>query len=577
LRRHTNSAIRLDFKPRATPGAPRQARRWRTPGTSIALPLTAITLLSVIWISASIRVDTAPADAATSEARAPSTRLSAAISRANSTNDSGARLMTAALTTTGSDASATGPQRITRPLALPRAMPPAAPAATPDQPARAAPPQAGHADTPDALAPATHESTVDTTHDDETGDRTTTLRGDDDNPLESVAAAPAQATTSEGPSGEAQSNAEPTERSIALEVKSGDSLDRLFRRHGLSITDLHAMLAVEEAARALRIVRPGDEIQVRRAGTQVMAMTRALDEFHTLELTRDSASGRYEATVVEHMPERRVVHASGRITSSLFNAGRAAGVSDKLVMELAGVFAWDIDFVLDIRQNDEFTVLYEELWRDGRKLGDGNILAAEFVNAGRSYRALRYVDPDGNADYYTPDGLNMRKAFLRAPVDFHRISSNFNLKRRHPVLNTIRAHRGVDYAAPPGTPIKAAGNGKVSFRGVKGGYGNVVILQHGDNISTLYAHMSRFGRFREGSRVRQGDIIGFVGSSGMVTGPHLHYEYRVAGVHRNPRTVKLPQAQPVPADFRADFQTHAEYALAQLELVKSVRLAAAGD
>jgi murein DD-endopeptidase MepM/ murein hydrolase activator NlpD len=362
--------------------------------------------------------------------------------------------------------------------------------------------------------------------------------------------------------------------SVVLTVRSGDSLDRLFRRHDLSVTDLHAMLALEQASRGLKLIRPGDEVLIRRDGKRVLSLTRRLDDFHVLGIERGD-QGDFHATIEEELPERRVVHASGRIDSSLFNAGRAAGISDTLVMELAGIFAWDIDFVLDIRQGDEFTVLYEELWRDGSKLRDGKILAAEFVNTGHRYQAIRYVDPGGEADYFTPEGLSMRKAFLRAPVDFTRISSNFNPRRRHPVLNTIRAHRGVDYAAPPGTPIKAAGDGKVSFRGVKGGYGNVVILQHGDNITTLYAHMSRFGRYRQGARVRQGDVIGYVGATGRVTGPHLHYEYRIAGVHRNPRTVDLPQARPVAGDYRSDFLTHAEHVLSQLALVKSLRLAAA--
>ena len=207
----------------------------------------------------------------------------------------------------------------------------------------------------------------------------------------------------------------------------------------------------------------------------------------------------------------------------------------------------------DVREGDEFTVIYEEIWRDGVKLRNGAIVAAEFVNQGKSYRAARYKDASGHSDYYTPDGHSVRKAFIRAPLNFTRISSNFNPSRRHPVLNTIRAHQGVDYAAPAGMPIRAAGDGKVLFRGIQGGYGNVIILQHGNNITTLYGHMSRFGNARVGGRVKQGDVVGYVGKSGLATGPHLHYEYRVNGVHRNPRTVPLPPADPVPAQYQEDF------------------------
>jgi len=228
-------------------------------------------------------------------------------------------------------------------------------------------------------------------------------------------------------------------------------------------------------------------------------------------------------------------------------------------MNLAGIFAWDVDFVLDIRAGDSFSVIYEELWRDSEKLGEGDILAAEFINQGQAFRAVRYQDPSGRVDYFTPEGTSVRKAFIRAPVAFSRVSSSFNPNRRHPVLHTIRAHRGVDYAAPRGTPVKAAGDGKIIHRGRKGGYGNAVILQHGSNITTLYAHLNGFSKSaRNGSRVKQGDVIGYVGSTGLASGPHLHYEYRRNGVHMNPRTVKLPDADPINPQYLADFQKAAQ-------------------
>jgi murein DD-endopeptidase MepM/ murein hydrolase activator NlpD len=243
-------------------------------------------------------------------------------------------------------------------------------------------------------------------------------------------------------------------------------------------------------------------------------------------------------------------------------------------MNIAGIFAWDIDFVLDIRSGDNYYVQWEEVWQNGEFVTDGEIIAAEFNNNGRTHRAIRFVDDSGHTDYFTPDGHSVRKAFIRAPVDFTRVSSNFNPNRRHPVLNTIRAHRGVDYAAPRGTSIRAAGDGKVIFRGVKNGYGNAVILQHGGNITTLYAHMSRFAsNVKVGSRVRQGQTIGFVGATGLATANHLHYEYRINGVHRNPRTVELPQADPISEKYREQFFTTAAPILEELEQFKSTQLA----
>jgi murein DD-endopeptidase MepM/ murein hydrolase activator NlpD len=260
-----------------------------------------------------------------------------------------------------------------------------------------------------------------------------------------------------------------------------------------------------------------------------------------------------------------VTGAHGEIDSSLFEAGATAGIGDRTTMDMAGIFEWDIDFIQDVREGDTFTVIYEELWRDGVKLRDGEIVAAEFVNQGKSFRAARFRDESGRASYFTPEGRSVRKAFIRAPLNFTRISSNFNPNRRHPVLNTIRAHRGVDYAAPTGTPIRAAGEGKVLFRGVQGGYGNTIVLQHGGNITTLYGHLSRFGNARAGGRVRQGDVIGYVGKSGLATGPHLHYEYRVNGVHRNPRTVALPPADPIAADQQTEFTVATEPLWRQLD------------
>ncbi len=363
--------------------------------------------------------------------------------------------------------------------------------------------------------------------------------------------------------------------STRLTVQSGDSLDRLFRRHGLSLSDLAEMVRLGAARTHLVRLQPGDEIEVAHRDGSILALSREIDRIRMLNIDR-STSG-FVAEITERPVEVRTVGAHGVIQSSLFESAQAAGISDNVIMDMAGIFQWDIDFIQDVRNGDEFTVIYNELWRDGTKLQDSTIVAAEFINQGRLYRAASYENPNGERGYFTPEGRSVRKAFLRAPVDFTRISSNFNPNRRHPVLNTIRAHRGVDYAARTGTPIRAAGDGKISFRGANGGYGNTVILQHGGNITTLYAHMSRFAEPRLGARVRQGQIIGFVGQSGLATGPHLHYEYRINGVHRNPRTVPLPPADPVPEAYRSEFETISAGLWHQLDLYRSAELAAASN
>lgn len=361
---------------------------------------------------------------------------------------------------------------------------------------------------------------------------------------------------------------------LAVKIKSGDTLDRLFRRHKLSVADLAVMLQLKEARNGLSKIKPGDVIEIRHRGEQVLDLTRRLNEELSLRLVRRDSG--YAAEFLAHPVERRVAHANGELETSLFEAGTEAGMSDTLTMNLAGIFAWDVDFALDIRAGDEFSLVYEEIWQDGQRLRDGEILAAEFVNQGEVFRALRFEDPQGRVDYYTPEGHSVRKAFLRSPVDFRRVSSNFNPNRLHPILKTRRPHRGVDYAANRGTPVKAAGDGKVIFRGRNGGYGNTVILQHGGNITTLYGHLSRFAKKAgRGSRVRQGQVIGYVGSTGLANGPHLHYEYRLNGVHRNPRTVPLPEADPIPKEYRTQFEEAIRPLVAQLDAISPTRLAAA--
>ncbi len=359
---------------------------------------------------------------------------------------------------------------------------------------------------------------------------------------------------------------------LLVTIKPGDTLSGIFARTGLSREDLLGILKLKEARKTLSTIQAGKQMRFLlddKKQLQFLGYTTGPAE--TFEIHRDGDG--FKVTRIQHPLERRTRFASGEINSSLFLAAQRAGLPDKITMEMADIFGWDIDFALDIRAGDHFSVLYEELYRDGEKIRSGNILGAEFTTRGKTYVAIRYTNPEGHSGYYSPDGRLMRKAFRRTPVEFSRISSRFG-KRFHPILNRMRAHKGVDYAAPTGTPIRATSDGKVIHKGRKGGYGKTVILKHGKRYSTLYAHMSRYGKgLRKGQQVKQGQIIGYVGQSGSATGPHLHYEFRIDGVHRNPLTVKLPRALPIEKKYRQDFEAVAEKMLARLEQHKGTLVA----
>ena len=365
---------------------------------------------------------------------------------------------------------------------------------------------------------------------------------------------------------------EPEFDKLSLRVGRGDTMEKMFRKNSLDIGHLMAIAQLDEAKQRFRRIKPGDIFEVTHDEGKIISLYSKLDLTSALQI--DRLDDGFAARIIDRPIEIRKRHAYGVIESSLFESAAQAGLSDRTIMNVAGIFAWDVDFILDIRSGDNYYVQYEEIWQDGEFVTDGEIIAAEFNNNGRQIQAIRFKDKNNVTDYFTPEGDSVRKAFIRAPVDFTRISSNFNPNRRHPILNTIRAHRGVDYAAPRGTPIKAAGDGKVIFRGTKSGYGKVVILQHGGNITTLYAHMSSFAaKARVGTRVRQGQTIGFVGMTGLATANHLHYEYRLNGVHRNPRTVALPDAEPINAEYRQQFLAEAAPILEELENFKKTQLA----
>jgi len=358
---------------------------------------------------------------------------------------------------------------------------------------------------------------------------------------------------------------------IEITIRQGDTLEELFKKNDLSLGDLIKITNIDTLTQDLKYLRPGDTLTLTHNDNQVISLIRNLSLKKALLIEKEN--NQFKSSLINRNTKIKKRFGYGKIKTSLFDSAIESGLTEKLIMNLADILAWDIDFVYDIRVDDDFYVLFEEIWQDNRYITDGEIIALEFNNNGRTYQAIRYIDKNGLSNYFTPEGNNMSKAFLRAPLDFTRVSSNFNPNRKHPILNTIRAHRGVDYAAPKGTKIKASGNGKITFKGVKSGYGNVIILQHGDNITTLYAHMSDFNStLKTGQRVEQNQVIGYVGSSGLATAPHLHYEYRIDGIHKNPRTVELPQAKPIQNEYKEDFLMKSGSIINELTYYKESRL-----
>ena len=352
---------------------------------------------------------------------------------------------------------------------------------------------------------------------------------------------------------------------IDVIVTRNDTLDRIFRRLRLNLADLATLRSLPGIRASLDSLRPGESLHLTHRDGELFGLERRLNESQTLKVSRSGAG--LSADVLDNPLDVRSRTVRGVIDSSLFEAVEAAGARDQTAVALADIFGWDIDFVLDVRPGDAFVVTYDEIWRDGAYLRDGPIEAAQFVNQGREFRAVRYTDPDGGSHYYTPDGRSLHKAFLRAPVEFTRVSSRFNSARVHPILNLIRAHKGVDYAAPIGTPVHAAGDGRIRFAGWKGGYGNLVEIEHSRSIVTVYGHLSRFARGTQvGAHVTQGTVIAYVGMTGLATGPHLHYEYRVDGVFKNPQTVALPAAAPIDPRWREDFLARSAALLTSLNV-----------
>jgi len=349
-----------------------------------------------------------------------------------------------------------------------------------------------------------------------------------------------------------------------LEVGSGDTLARLLGDEGVGPRAVHDLATAGDEGHALARLYPGEHIRLGfdADGRLQRLVRRSSPERRVVfERTEDGFAGR----VVQEPLERRLLHARGQIDTSLFEAGADAGISDRLTMELVDIFRWDIDFIYNVRAGDRFAIVYEAYYKDGDKVKTGDIVAAEFVNQGEVHRAIRYERKNGDIDYFAPDGTSMRKAFLRTPVEFTRISSRYG-RRYHPILHKTRMHDGVDYAAARGTPVHATGAGRIVFRGRNGGYGNMVVVKHAGKYSTAYGHMNHFRRGQHvGTRVDQGDVIGYVGSTGLSTGPHLHYEFRINGVHRNPLKVEFPSVEPIAGDEMDRFRQAISPLVAQLD------------
>jgi murein DD-endopeptidase MepM/ murein hydrolase activator NlpD len=359
-----------------------------------------------------------------------------------------------------------------------------------------------------------------------------------------------------------------------IEVKSGDNLSAIFSKVGLSDQDLFRVLNSSDEAKVLNQVYPGYQLDF---------LIPPEGELEQLRLLKSPLEGflftlnnnNYDVESILNFPQLRPTFKVGTIADSLFMAGQREQIPAVTIMEMANIFGGVIDFILDPRAGDDFSILYDEKYLDGDFIGHGDILATQYTNQGKTFTAVRYINEEGEAGYYNAEGESMRKAFLRSPLDVFRISSNFNPSRRHPILNTIRAHKGTDYAAPRGTPIRATSDGQVTRASRNGSFGNLVIVKHAGGFETKYAHLSKYANgVKKGKRVRQGDIIGYVGTTGSATGPHLHYEFLMGGVHQNPRTIidKLPKAESIDPAEMDSFRTQTTDLLKRFSELNSTTL-----
>ena len=346
-------------------------------------------------------------------------------------------------------------------------------------------------------------------------------------------------------------------------VRRNETVGDMFGRLNLGQGDVHRIVNFSAQTQELARVFPGEQIAFRMESGKLTGLQFDGDEAHRVLLTVDGQQ--ISQRLIERQIEKRVSYASASIKHSLFGSAMNAEMSDALIVRLAGIFNYDIDFAQDLQAGDSFALVYEQIYRDGEKLRDGDIIAATFINQGKRFEVYRFIDDAGRPDYLSADGRSRKKAFIRTPVEFTRITSKFSPNRLHPIMGRMMRHMGVDYAAPTGTPIMATGNAVVEFIGVQNGYGNVIYLKHPGGIETVYGHQSRFAKgLRRGDRVSQNEIIGYVGMTGLATGPHLHYEFRISGAHKDPLSVDLPVADPLSGSEMARFKASTAPLLAQL-------------
>lgn len=356
-------------------------------------------------------------------------------------------------------------------------------------------------------------------------------------------------------------------------IRRGDTIAAILNRLDVSDQDSTDFLQAARDSRAMRQLKPGKTVYAQTTADGELLSLRYFfgnEELFLMEKTDDE----FKMTEQSIELDSQVHMKSGVISSSLFAATDNAGIPNNIAMQLTEIFASEIDFYRDLRQGDRFTVVYETFSNNGRRAKTGRVLAVEFINKGKSHQAVYFKASNGADGYYTPGGDSLRKAFLLSPLAFTRVSSGFTNARFHPILREWRAHRGIDYAAPTGTPVKATASGIVAFSGSQRGYGNLVILKHNGKYETAYGHLSRFASgLSKGKRVNQGDVIGYVGSTGMATGPHLHYELRIDGVQRDPTKVALPTAPPIAKRDLNNFQKETQNLVARLNIMRSIQLA----
>ena len=359
-------------------------------------------------------------------------------------------------------------------------------------------------------------------------------------------------------------------------VNKGDTLSQLFNRVDLESREAYQVASLESAAALLKI-KPGEQIHTKKMLDGKLGQLKyQINSLETLLITRnaDSDGDEFLVEVVTREPEIRINNAKATITHTLLGAAQEAGVSYKTIYQLIAMFGWQIDFSMDIQKGDRFSLIYEELFLDDKKISNGDIIAAELFVSGKRLQAIRHIDEAGFVDYFAPNGDGIKGTFLRSPLKFGHITSIFSKSRLHPIQKVWKAHKGVDYGAPRGTPVMATGNGTVAVAGRKGGYGKTVVIHHGGKYETLYAHLSGYAKgVKSGARVNQGDIIGFVGRTGLATGNHLHYEFRIHGIHKNPVTVEFPKSAPIADKYRSQFQQIAGIWISELDYLNRTPLA----